>query len=876
MTSAAPLFAITGRGNDVKHARELIASIGGVLTTKEQVADYLVVVKGAGRRRVEEYCQHHHHHHQKQLQHNGGRGGGNLTGHTTSSNGIRDLHSRGGRLLLLDMLEQWSTRGKVPERDVSVEELEGMNLLSSAGAERDQRFYDIPEGFLKRSRVTLDPHGNAVDEADNSVLVSSRRAAPPLTATPPPPGQPETPPALLRPPMVPAAIPLAGAVVFKTPLQHDAQRRGVPRDDESAPQKAADDVASYGPKNNGVVNPMRAAFQRRPKPEWDTYFADAPGSCGAGDAQWVGNATTNKKKTNDSHSSSKVHVAPQNRVDTAAAAPSPSECTPSNQAYPSSTARGEAAVAPKITRQKKNGVELTFDISKRGTRRPEMALRGAKSNSDMNAHESTTKKRSDEKATEEKGARKQQQETKEKKQEVRTKKIRRDGPKSRFYHSALNSKPGKSRSVELPTSRQSKVNHDDAPCRRTAGSGVLASDGSFGPPPPLPPRPHESSGLRSTTGAATTTTQAGCKSTPAASQLARTLSTSTPSHPPAAAAAAVTTKAANNNSTRVTHGNSLLQRVRQSSYCKGIPEETCLAVLQQVVDRACPVSFSGISGLEVCKRILYEAIILPAKCPQLFTGLRRPCSGLLLFGPPGNGKTLLARAVSRECDTTFFSISAAAITSKWVGESEKMVRALFAVARALAPSTIFVDEIDALLQARGGVHEGEGSRRIKTEFLVQMDGAGNDNSEARVLVMGATNRPFDLDEAIIRRFPKRVFVPLPDAPARTQILQSLLDTEETPNSFTPAIWQRIVAMTDGYSGHDLRQLCEEAAMIPVRDLLAEKMRNGEELTAQAYHHDLLRPLTLQDVETCIKARHPSCCPKQLKALSEWSDTYGSS
>ncbi|EKF30821.1 AAA ATPase, putative [Trypanosoma cruzi marinkellei] len=684
--------------------------------------------------------------------------------------------------------------------------------------------------------------------------------------------------AALRPPMVPTAVPLAGAVVFKTPLQHDAQRGGVPRDDEIAPRKAAGDAASYGPKNNGVVNPMRAAFHRRPKPEWDTYFADAPGSCGAGDVHLIGNAAT-KKKTNDSHGSSSVHLASHNRAATATAASSSSssECTPSIQAHPSSKARGEAAVAPNITRQKKNSVELTFDLSKRGTRRPEMALRGTKSTSDVNAHESTTKRRGGEKTTLEEGAREQQQQMKEQKQEVRTnKKIRRDGPKSRFYHSALNSKPGKSRSLELPAPRQSKVNHDDAPCRRTAGSGLLASDGSFGPPPPLPPRPHESGGMRSTTGAAATTTQTGRKSTPAASRLARPLSTSTPPQPSATAAGAVTTRAANNNSTRVTHGNSLLQRVRQSSYCKGIPEETCLAVLQQVVDRACPVSFGGISGLEVCKRILYEAIILPAKCPQLFTGLRRPCSGLLLFGPPGNGKTLLARAVARECDTTFFSISAAAITSKWVGESEKMVRALFAVARALAPSTIFVDEIDALLQARGSAHEGEGSRRLKTEFLVQMDGAGNDNSEARVLVMGATNRPFDLDEAIIRRFPKRVFVPLPDAPARAQILQSLLDTEETPNSFTPAIWQRIVAMTDGYSGHDLRQLCEEAAMIPVRDLLAEKMRNGEELTAQAYHHDLLRPLTLQDVETCVKARHPSCCPKQIKALSEWSDTYGSS
>ncbi|RNF18333.1 putative AAA ATPase [Trypanosoma conorhini] len=869
MASPAPLFAITGRGNDVKRARDLITSVGGVLTTKEQLANYLVVVRGAGRRKVEEYCHHHDDRH--------------------GDGGARGAHPPRGRLLLLEMLEHWSRHGGPPRREVGVAELEEMRLLSAAAAERGQRSYEVPEGFLKRPRLTSGPDGKAVDEADNAVLLPVGRAAPPLVAVQPAPAAPAAAAvsSSCKPQNIRAAVPLAGAVVFRPPPQKDAQRRGLLLDDESPPQQAAGATKSDGPHNNGVaVNPMRAAFSRRPKPDWATYFTDPPGSSGAaGDCRGGGDchraATTgtnknNQKRTgNDARSGGNRHVDPHHPAAAAAAAAlSHSACVSNN--HTTSAVNSAAAGALNITRQKKNSVEMTFNFAKGGPRHLATVPRSTNGNGgELSAHEPIVKKRGDEKAVADGGKRAPQQPAKPQRSQ-------REHPQpSCCAHSVARGKSGKTSAVDLPNSRQPKVNRDEASCRRTAGSDSLAGDGTFGAPPPLPPRPREPGGVRFTTGAANTTAPpAGRKSAPAASRFARPSNASAPLNSSAAASAATktTTTTTNNNSkhsSRTANSNPLLQRVRQSAYCKGIPEETCVTVLQQVVDRACPVSFSGIAGLEVCKRILYEAIILPAKCPQLFTGLRRPCSGLLLFGPPGNGKTLLASAVAKECDTTFFSISAAAITSKWVGESEKMVRALFAVARALAPSTIFVDEIDALLQARGGVHEGEGSRRIKTEFLVQMDGAGNDNSEARVLVMGATNRPFDLDEAIIRRFPKRVFVPLPDAPARAQILQSLLGTEETPNGFTPAVWQRIVAMTEGYSGHDLRQLCEEAAMIPVRELLAEKLRNGEELAAQAYHSDLLRPLTLQDVETCVRARHPSCCPKQLKALGEWSDTYGS-
>ena len=147
----------------------------------------------------------------------------------------------------------------------------------------------------------------------------------------------------------------------------------------------------------------------------------------------------------------------------------------------------------------------------------------------------------------------------------------------------------------------------------------------------------------------------------------------------------------------------------------------------------------------------------------MFTGLREPAKGLLLFGPPGNGKTLLARALAAEASSNLINISSSSLTSKWLGEGEKLVKALFSVARHIQPTIIFIDEIDALLlKRRSGEHEG--TRRIKTEFLVQMQGVGNDNDG--ILVLGATNIPWVLDAAIRRRFEKRIYIDLPEANAR--------------------------------------------------------------------------------------------------------------
>ncbi|KAL7061417.1 hypothetical protein AAHC03_0302 [Spirometra sp. Aus1] len=197
-------------------------------------------------------------------------------------------------------------------------------------------------------------------------------------------------------------------------------------------------------------------------------------------------------------------------------------------------------------------------------------------------------------------------------------------------------------------------------------------------------------------------------------------------------------------------------------------------ILDDVLTDCSQVSFDDIAGNEEVKEHLREAVIYPALRPELFTGLRSPVRGILLFGPPGNGKTMLAKAVATESKCVFLNISAASILSKWVGDSEKYVKVLFAVARALEPAIIFLDEVDALLIARKEDNNNVG-RRVLTQFLAEVDGAGS--GEERILVLGATNRPQELDDAALRRFPKRLLVPMPNLAARTQLLNILLHNQ---------------------------------------------------------------------------------------------------
>ena len=218
------------------------------------------------------------------------------------------------------------------------------------------------------------------------------------------------------------------------------------------------------------------------------------------------------------------------------------------------------------------------------------------------------------------------------------------------------------------------------------------------------------------------------------------------------------------------------------------------------------VHWSDIAGLEAAKSTLKETVVYPFLRPDLFSGLREPARGLLLFGPPGTGKTMLARAVATESKSTFFSLGAGSLVSKFLGDSEKLVRALFGVARALAPSIIFVDEIDALLGARGRDGEHEASRRLKSDFLVrwsdlQRAAAGREDAGSgdatRVLVLAATNLPWAIDEAARRRFVRRQYIPLPeDAVRKTQILNLL---SHQKHELSERDIEKLVILTDGSS-----------------------------------------------------------------------------
>ncbi|KAK7359617.1 hypothetical protein VNO77_01579 [Canavalia gladiata] len=262
------------------------------------------------------------------------------------------------------------------------------------------------------------------------------------------------------------------------------------------------------------------------------------------------------------------------------------------------------------------------------------------------------------------------------------------------------------------------------------------------------------------------------------------------------------------------------------------------------------VKWESIKGLENAKRLLKEAVVMPIKYPKYFTGLLSPWKGILLFGPPGTGKTMLAKAVATECKTTFFNISASSVVSKWRGDSEKLVKVLFELARHHAPSTIFLDEIDAIISQRGEARsEHEASRRLKTELLIQMDGLTK--SDELVFVLAATNLPWELDAAMLRRLEKRILVPLPEPEARREMFEQLL-----PHSDDEVIpYDLLVDQTEGYSGSDIRLLCKETAMQPLRRLMSQLELREEVVPEEELPK--VGPIRPDDIETALKNTRPS-------------------
>ncbi|XP_018119942.1 spastin isoform X1 [Xenopus laevis] len=285
-------------------------------------------------------------------------------------------------------------------------------------------------------------------------------------------------------------------------------------------------------------------------------------------------------------------------------------------------------------------------------------------------------------------------------------------------------------------------------------------------------------------------------------------------------------------------------------------------ILNEIVDSGPSVKFADIAGQDLAKQALQEIVILPSIRPELFTGLRAPARGLLLFGPPGNGKTMLAKAVAAESNATFFNISAASLTSKYVGEGEKLVRALFSVARELQPSIIFIDEVDSLLcERREGEHDA--SRRLKTEFLIEFDGVQSGGDD-RVLVMGATNRPQELDDAVLRRFTKRVYVALPNEETRLVLLKNLLSKQGNPLSEKELT--QLSRLTEGYSGSDITALAKDAALGPIRELKPEQVKN---MAASE-----MRNMKYSDFLGSLKKIKCSVSHSTLESYIRWNQDFG--
>ncbi|KEH21161.1 uncharacterized protein [Medicago truncatula] len=313
------------------------------------------------------------------------------------------------------------------------------------------------------------------------------------------------------------------------------------------------------------------------------------------------------------------------------------------------------------------------------------------------------------------------------------------------------------------------------------------------------------------------------------------------------------------------------------------------------------VTFSDIGALEETKESLQELVMLPLRRPDLFTGgLLKPCRGILLFGPPGTGKTMLAKAIAKEAGASFINVSMSTITSKWFGEDEKNVRALFTLASKVSPTIIFVDEVDSMLGQRTRVGEHEAMRKIKNEFMSHWDGLTTKQGE-RILVLAATNRPFDLDEAIIRRFERRIMVGLPSVENREKILRTLLSKEKVDKEID---FKELATMTDGYTGSDLKNLCTTAAYRPVRELIQqerlkdldkkqkatkEQNKNTQEAKEQNKNSQeakedevpqerviTLRPLNMQDFKEAKNqvAASFSAEGAGMGELTQWNELYG--
>ncbi|XP_063386646.1 outer mitochondrial transmembrane helix translocase [Cydia fagiglandana] len=276
---------------------------------------------------------------------------------------------------------------------------------------------------------------------------------------------------------------------------------------------------------------------------------------------------------------------------------------------------------------------------------------------------------------------------------------------------------------------------------------------------------------------------------------------------------------------------------------------------QLVVPDEINVNWKDIAGLDALIQELRETVILPIQKRDLFADSRltQPPKGVLLHGPPGCGKTLIAKATAKEANMSFINLDVSLLTDKWYGETQKLAAAVFSLAVKLQPCIVFIDEIESFLRTRTQ-HDHEATAMMKTQFMSLWDGLITDNN-CTVIIMGATNRPQDLDKAIQRRMPAAFHVPMPNESQRETILKLILRDEPVAPSID---FRRLAAATEGFSGSDLHELCRQAAVYRVRDLAREEMAKDEseksgksEEDSDSEYHDAIRPITMEDLRLSL-------------------------